>query len=250
MGKEIILKKLNGFSGSDVYLIEDEDKVFVRKINNVDRNYERMSHLSLLGLNIPKILNKERNVLDIEYIPGLDIKSYLKKHQVDDISEFLCSTISILSENKLLEKDYSHVYLTKLSNVNFSHLPFQKYDLFEKLPKKFYQSNYYGDLTLENILYSKTGKFYLIDASTIEYDSYVFDIAKLRQDLKCKWFLRKESISLEVKLNEIEDTILKKFPEANNDYILIMMLLRVYVHTQEDSFEQQFILREIEKLWK
>lgn len=43
---EKILKELNGFSGSSVYLMQDDTKTFVRKIDNVDRNFERMQHLS------------------------------------------------------------------------------------------------------------------------------------------------------------------------------------------------------------
>ena len=46
MGK--ILRELNGHSGSTIYLMED-DRLFVRKINNVERNYERMTALKQAG---------------------------------------------------------------------------------------------------------------------------------------------------------------------------------------------------------
>ena len=108
---------------------------------------------------------------------------------------------------------------------------------------------YHGDLTLENILYTNPD-FHLIDPVTIEYDSYIFDIAKMRQDLECKWFLRDSNIKLDTKLQQIQDRLKEDYPEAFDDSLLILMLLRVYNHASEGSYEQKFLLREIEKLWK
>lgn len=244
-----IIKTLNGFSGSKVYLIENSKRVFVRKIGNVDRNYERLLKLSESGFNVPKIYNKTGEVLDIEYIQSLDMKTYLEHYSLEKLSLFLLDTLSKLSEDNS-EKDYSNIYKQKLEEIDFKKLPFGKQELLEKLPKKLPSSNYFGDLTLENVLYGIDEKFYLIDCSTIEYDSYIFDIAKLRQDLRCKWFLRNHKTSLEVYCDKLENNILTQFPEASNDYFLILMLLRVYRHAKENSFEQIFLLREIEKLWK
>lgn len=244
-----IIKKLNGFSGSNVLLIQNEERVFVRKIGNVERNYERISSLLKLGFNLPKIYKKENDTLDIEYIQSLDIKSYLEFYSIDDLCSFLIETLDKLSKNKK-QKDYSEIYLNKLEEVDFCNFSFTKTQLYNKLPKLLNSSDYFGDFTLENVLFGNDNRFYLIDCATIEYDSYIFDIAKLRQDLNCKWFLRNHKTSLEVKCNKIEQVILERFPEANNDYLLIMMLLRVYRHAKENSFEQQFLLREIERLWK
>lgn len=245
----VIIKKLNGFSGSTVLLVEENSKTFVRKIENIERNYERINHLISCGFNLPKIYNKEGNVLDIEYIPSLDIKTYLENYSVDNLITFLIETLDKLSIHQTAT-DYQHIYKEKLKEIDLSELSFTEKELLDKLPKELPKSNYFGDLTLENILYGSDKRFYLIDAVSIEYDSYIFDIAKLRQDLKCKWFLRNSKVSLDVKLNKIEREILNKFPESNNDYLLILMLLRVYKHSKPESFEQLFLKREIEKLWK
>ena len=90
----------------------------------------------------------------------------------------------------------------------------------------------------------------MIDAVTIEYDSYIFDIAKMRQDLECQWFLRSENISLHTKLQNIQDRLRKLYPEAFDDTLLILMLLRVYLHTTKNSKDYNFIMREIKRLWK
>jgi RIO-like serine/threonine protein kinase len=149
----------------------------------------------------------------------------------------------------VVDKDYTEVYNKKLEWVDKEDLPFTKDELIAKLPKILPQSQYHGDLTLENILHT-SNEFYMIDAVTIEYDSYIFDIAKLRQDLECKWFLRDTNLMLDVKLSSIQKRILKEFPLANNDYILILMLLRVYLHTKPGDMERQFIVKEINRLWK
>ena len=59
-------------------------------------------------------------------------------------------------------------------------MPFTANELYAKLPKTLPSSEYHGDFTLENILYSLKDDFVLIDPLTTEYDSYVFDLAKLR----------------------------------------------------------------------
>jgi len=120
--------------------------------------------------------------------------------------------------------------------------------LISKLPKVLPSSIYHGDLTLENILYTENG-FFIIDPVTVEYDSYVFDIAKMRQDLQCNWFLRNCTINLSVKLQDLQNEILRKFPVANNDCLLILMLLRVFLHTDNKDSNYLFLHKEIHGLW-
>jgi hypothetical protein len=55
---------------------------------------------------------------------------------------------------------------------------------------------------------------------------------------------------LDVKTKHIQQELLKRFPEANNDYLLVLMLLRVYRYSKPDTLERQFILDWIKKLWK
>ena len=63
----------------------------------------------------------------------------------------------------------------------------------------------------------------MIDPVTIEYDSYVFDLAKLRQDLECKWFLRETDLRLDAKLNMLQEKVFSAFPNTKNDYLLILI---------------------------
>ena len=52
------------------------------------------------------------------------------------------------------------------------------------------------------------------------------------------------------KTKHIQQELFKRYPESNNDYLLILMLLRVYRYTQPNTNEQTFIIEEIKKLWK
>jgi 5-methylthioribose kinase len=132
------------------------------------------------------------------------------------------------------------------SNTDF---PFTKEELISRLPKILPSSMYHGDLTLENIIHTDAG-FYMIDPVTIEYDSYIFDIAKMRQDLECKWFLRDSNIKLDTKLQQIQDRLREEYPQAFDDSLLILMLLRVYAHTTKGDSNCDFIMREVRRLWK
>ena len=187
---------------------------------------------------------------DMEYIKNFDIIKYLSTHSASELGNFLVNTIDKLSEN-CIEVDYSKVYFDKLSGFNFGayNLPFTANELISKLPKFLPMSEYHGDMTLQNILYdANTKDFVLIDPLTTEYSSYVFDLAKLRQDITCKWFIRNEKVFFEPKL-QVLDEMLSKYEHYNNDYLLILMLLRVlpYAKTVED---ETFLKDKILLLWK
>ena len=247
--EEKVIKELSGHSGSKIFLMKENETVFVRKVGNIERNFERLSNLYSESYPVPIIYQKYDDILDMEYIHGLDMKSYLLSGNIDLLANFIIQNLNKFAKNSIV-KDYSEVYNHKLAFVDEAQdLPFTKEELIARLPKRLPSSNYHGDLTLENILHSNNS-FYMIDAVTIEYDSYIFDIAKLRQDLECKWFLRSSNMMLDVKLQNLQDKILSRFSGADNDFLLILMLLRVYQHTKTFDNDRKFILKEINRLWK
>lgn len=243
-----IVKELHGFSGTQILLMKKHEMLFVRKVGSIHRNVERMYALSE-KYPLPKIYGYSKNKFDMEYVHSLDIKTYLKTHHYEKLLKFLVNFLDSLSEVSV-PKDYTEVYIGKLAEIDFSEIPFTREELLDKLPKILPSSEYHGDFTLENILYSEDRGFLLIDCQTTEYDSFIFDIAKLRQDLECGWFTRKDNTMLDVKTKHIQQELLNRYPEANNDYLLVLMLLRVYRYTKPDTLEKQFILDWINKLWK
>lgn len=246
---ERCIKTLKGFSGSEVGLYENNGQRFVRKVGNVERNHERLGALSRLGYNVPSILRRDGDVLDLEYIHGLDMRSYLETGSEGSVIAFVRDTLTRFSAGSV-DKDYSSVYAAKLAEIDLTDLPFTADEMMARLPKVLPSSVYHGDMTLENILHGEDEKFYLIDAVTIDYDSWVFDLVKMRQDLDCKWFLRQSKVMLDAKLHNIRCALLREFPQADDDNLLIMMLLRVFRHAPKDSYEYQFLKKEIVRLWK
>ena len=99
------------------------------------------------------------------------------------------------------------------------------------------------------MIYSNN-KFYMIDTVTGPYDSWVFDIAKMRQDIDGQWFLRNSNTELTVQLKILRDNLKTSFAIAFNNYLYILMLLRVYKHCKVGTKEHTLILQEIKRLWK
>jgi RIO-like serine/threonine protein kinase len=246
---EKLIKELTGHSGSQIYLMENENGLYVKKINNVERNFERLTELFERGYPVPEIYNCGDNILNMQYIHGLDMKTYLKHNGTSQLTNFIEDIIDSFGDTSTY-KDYYDVYSKKLEWMDSNtDLPFTKKELLNRLPRLLPQSMYHGDLTLENIIHKDNG-FYMIDAVTIEYDSYIFDIAKLRQDLECKWFQRNTNIRLDIKLQNIQDKLKRLYPDAFDDTLLILMLLRVYLHTTKGDKDYEFIMKEIKRLWK
>jgi len=244
-----IVKEFSGHSGSHIFLMEDDNGLYVKKLNNIQRNIERLTDLWNKNYPVPELYWYEDDKLHMEYIHGLDMKTYLLHNNTGSIINFIEHIVDSFS-NDAVYKDYTETYIKKLEWLtDDSELPFTKQELIARLPKMLPSSTYHGDMTLENIMY-KDPEFYLIDAVTTEYDSYIFDIAKLRQDLECKWFLRNSDIRIDTKLHIIQDKLKRLYPDAFDDSLLILMLLRVYCYTKKEDSNYKFIMKEINRLWK
>jgi hypothetical protein len=247
---EEVVKELSGHSGATVLLMRDKDKHFIRKINNVVRNHERLN--ALVGyVDVPKVYDYNGVKLDMEYIQGMDMKNWLLYNPVKNLNEFIVQSINTLNY-KSVEKDYTDCYQRSLAWLDHDNsFPFSKQELINRLPKVLPQTMYHGDMTLENIIWGTIeDRFFFIDPVTVPYDSWVFDIAKMRQDLEGKWFLRYDPLMLDVKLLNIRNNLFQKFPIAFDDALYITMLLRVYLHCEKNSVEYNLIMKEVNRLWK
>ena len=103
---------------------------------------------------------------------------------------------------------------------------------------------------MENIIVRDNNEFVLIDCQTSPFDSYVFDLIKLRQDLSSQWFLRYKPAMIELKLSQIYQDLAQRWPVMANDYLLVLSLARITRYCSHESFEQKFLLKEIDRLWK
>lgn len=244
---EKLIKDLHGHSNSRIMLISDGKNHFVRKMFNVDRNLERMQALSTI-IKMPKIIDSSTDCIDMEYIKGLDICNFLLYNKPDKLIEFIIDTLDKFSDDSII-KDYTEIYYDKLSQIDFQYFPFTLEELLDRLPKEVPQSLYHGDFTLDNIIYKEDeDTFYMIDPLTSEYDSYVFDIAKLNQDLICGWFNRNIKVNLGTKMKIIHEAISYKYDCAKYNIFTIIMLLRVFPYCRT-KHDQSFIINNVRSLW-
>jgi Ecdysteroid kinase-like family len=249
-----VVKELRGYSNCRLEVIQDNNRLFVRKYGGLDRNIPQLKVISDLGIRTPKIYDVTVDYFDMEYIVAADMKSYLTNNRINGPIEYIKSVIKTLSSTVITTKDYTDTYNKKLAYVDQEYyqnlLPFTSQELISRLPKHLPQSSYHGDLTLENIMYDvQNSEFLLIDAVTIEYDSFVFDLAKLRQDLTCRWFIRNEPIYIDQKLQIILDQVFEDYQQFLVDELVIVMLLRVLLYAPNGSFEEQYLINWIKRLW-
>lgn len=243
-----VITEFKGHSGCGVYLMGKRENLFVRKTGNFHRNLTQLQTLAD-RFPVPKVFSVTSNHMDMEYIHGLDMRSFLISNPAEALAEFLIVTLTKLSRDSV-SKDYTPVYQEFLDQIDFKPLPFTSDEFLDSLPRHLHASTYHGDLTLENLVYNTNTGFYMIDCSVGIWDSYIFDIAKLRQDLECRWFLRNCPAMLETKLMYIQDRILAQFPEGASNSLLILMLLRVMRYCQVGDINWKFLQKEIHRLWK
>lgn len=246
-----VIKHLCGYSGSQVLLIREGDTTFVRKFGQNARNLERLDALETLGIALPRILERSDDHYDMEYIRHTDMVGWLSHNAIDGFVRWMSDLISMLDATSV-PKDYLLIYRERLSSPALADfipsLPFSPMDLIDRLPRHLPSGQYHGDLTMDNCLHGVDGKFYLIDPLTSDYDGWVFDMAKLMQDLECGWFIRNRNVMLKGKLWAIKSMLVAEHPVIDNRFLLILMLLRILPYAKSDE-DKRFLISEITRLW-
>lgn len=241
-----LVKHLKGHSGATVSLYKENNEYYVIK-ENYARARESVGLLRDLPFPTPTVYEVSDNRVVMEYINGLDMKTYLEAadtNQIDMLVDFLSEYITYCLNNSVMY-DYNQEVLLKKQSIK-KHINLEKLNFNTNLNK----SIIHGDLTLENILFYNN-QFYFIDANPTDLDSIVFDVNKLRQDLDCLWFVRNEKNQLHFKIicAKIKEKLEKRFPDLFDDKIFIFMLSRILPYTK-DRVTKNFLKKEINKLWQ
>jgi tRNA A-37 threonylcarbamoyl transferase component Bud32 len=79
--------------------MENDRGLFVRKINNIDRNAERLTALYRVGYAVPIIYSYTNNRIDMQYVHGIDVKNYLTHNNINDLYKFISATFKSFSVN-------------------------------------------------------------------------------------------------------------------------------------------------------
>jgi len=243
-----LVKHLKGHSGATVSLYKDNTTYKVVK-ENYSKARESVNILESLPFNTPKVYEVTDDKIVMEYINGQDMASYLLSatdKDIDKLIDFLSEYISWCLDNSEYLDFYESVASKVLSLGRDINLNYILNEEWSNMP----YSTIHGDFTLENIIYANN-KFYLIDANPTELKSVYFDAVKLRQDIDCLWFVRKEKNKLHYRIvcEKISKELKKRFNFMQNDTIMVLMLARILPYCK-DNFTRNFITKEIQKIWQ
>jgi tRNA A-37 threonylcarbamoyl transferase component Bud32 len=207
------------------------------------------------GFNIPEIYYISDDEIHMQYLNGIDMKTYIhnaNSDEIDNLINFIDSYIerSIQFKSSPIMPNIVKKLKDIESRTDLTQLMFTTSELIKKLPSSGKVGLMHGDFTLENILFYNN-KFYFIDANPTDINAIEFDVNKIRQDLECLWFVRNESdiITYKIVCDKINFHLKNKWEFMNNNYILILMLLRILPYCTEDT-TQNFLIKEINKLWQ
>lgn len=242
-----LIQQLKGHSGANVVLVEDNNVYKVIK-TNFSKAIESAYILEHLPFPTPEIYHVEHNKLEMEYIQGQDMKTYLENasySEINKLTDFICNYIDYCIFEST-DYNFSLEIEEKLDSLS-KHIDVKKVTPTSSV---FPRSLIHGDFTLENILFSNN-KFYLIDSNPTNLNSIVFDANKLRQDIDGLWFIRNTTNKLNISINcsKISKTLKDKYDFIDNDSLYRFMIGRILPYCK-DQFTTDFITKEIERTWQ
>lgn len=250
------VKEFKGHSGCMVELYDDNSTYKVIKSGSpkLAASADLLDCLRIKGFKTPKVEVISEDKIEMEYINGVDMKTYIERADNKDIDKLISFINSYFDSFKAFEDiDIRQPIVDKLSSieehVDFDRINFSFIQLLDRLPQEVTVDVCHGDFTLDNILYYKND-FYLIDANPTDISCVEYDGSKLRQDLDCLWFVRnkKNKTNYRIVCNKISNELKKQWTFLRNDSILIFMLLRILPYCTEES-TRDFLYKEINKLW-
>lgn len=251
------ISKLSGHSGCTIWLCgaNTGKSLFVRKIcGDSSYNYRleqqaiKQSKYSLFFkdnlketeydnvIYIPPVLNcgvlDGRFYFDMEFIVGETFGAYILNAEIQDLVKkysIIFRAIKLISStgDELIScpknVDINEVFKCKLNNlidrIDPIYIPLIN-DIISKDFSKLTPCACFGDLSLEKILVTNTGKLVFIDLLDSFFDHWVMDYSKLLFDVSSGWSNRTRKLNLNNKLrNLISLEILKDFIAKESKYI-------------------------------
>ena len=187
---------------------------------------------------------------DMEYIHGITMAEYLKEVEVNEIKGIVDVLISSAkSERECRNGDPSpqafqakildlKKKLSKLNNdiINEAIELLSSHDW-----GRIFSSACHGDMTLENIIV-RNNELYLIDFLDSFFDSWIFDLSTILQDVEVLWHYREEKIdnNTVIRLIIMRDLLFNRMQELMGEeyievyYTLLLKLIRIYPYTNDE----------------
>ena len=243
---------LKGHSGCKISLLEDKNKLFVRKISinqeynkRLLRQIKKQKEFSHYSISTPCIFNTfhvDKNLSFVmEFIKGKSFSNLVEQENHKKIKFLFFKIIKFVNQNNFLEETIEQDVFRKLDQlkINPKYQPFKDCCLdFDW--NKIHKSYSHGDLTFENIIV-KDDDLYFIDFLDSFTSSQVLDYSKLMQDIIVGWSWREKTTLPFINLLSLHN-LLKENLSPNmltaSYKMLILNLLRIipYCKKEEEKF--------------
>lgn len=254
---------LGGHSGCQILLCEDESReTFVRKISSsIDYNErllmqkEKQENFHDGVIKVPQVLgdgylSNGLYYFDMEYVHGITLAEYIKEVEVNEIK----GIVDVLISSARTEREYQsgvaspEAFRNKIKDLKYKLSKLDNSIISEAIEiltahdwSRVTSSACHGDMTLENIIV-RNNELYLIDFLDSFFDSWVFDLSTILQDVEVLWHYREEKIDNNtiIRLIIMRDLLFNKLQELlGADYIevyytLLLKLIRIYPYTKDE----------------
>lgn len=254
--------KLKGHSGCKISLLEDKEKLFVRKVSSNPeyndrlftqiRKQKKFKHHLIASPIVFNTFYIEKNLsFDMEFIKGKSFSNFVEKEHHKNIKSIFLKILDFVNQNNFLEETIEQDVEKKVDQLQID----SKYQPFKECCLDFdwnniHKSYSHGDLTFENIMI-KDGDLYFIDFLDSFTSSQVLDYSKLMQDTIVGWSWRKNTTSPFINLlflhNLMKENLSSNMLTASYK-MLILNLLRIIPYCEKE--EENFIHSKLLKLKK
>lgn len=264
---------LHGKSGCNIEIVNKKFNFYLKKTSkNVNENprhvaraqkqidfYQNNQYRAIKTPQITKLYegdSKKLSYMEMKYIVGKDSLSFLKEADIESVDFFIKNLIHYLNIGfTSTTEDLSSFFPSlkgKLNQVSTFNFPRKKQilDKLNQIPTSpFLQGKCHGDLTLTNMIHTKSSIF-IFDFLDMYLDSPIFDLLSLRQDTHHLWscFIYNDYNCRVVELlKHIDDHLTQEYKEIiENDwynYLSLLNYVRMYrmYDTTSETPELNFI---------
>lgn len=249
----MIIKELSGHSGCGVFLCEENNKKYVRKISSSVQYNERLkSQMNKQAafqdcvLKTPKIYKSGNKsglfFFDMEFIGGDPFHNFVALNAIDNTAPQLKKILLFLKNIATSEADITSNVQEKIKNLK-EQLPLEMFKYCEYCLNYDWSnipiSNNHGDLTFENILIYRN-EIYLIDFLDSFVETKYIDYSKLLQDVLLMWSWRYNKRAPFIKNIYIYDRVMQNLTEREAEItkrFLILNLLRIIPYSDRDTLK-------------
>ena len=228
------MKKLEtGLSGCTLELINSNtlrkyssSELYNKRLDLQVKKQQLFSTQVYRNIETPKVLSKENDYFDMEYVTGRSFDEYFSVCSVNDIDfvfDSLCGYFDgLISNAQYYQPEVSKKRLLDKINsleTHTNHLTdlYHIRQMVSSITMRIPQTFCHGDLTFTNIIFNKN-RLYYIDFLDCFIDSFLCDLIKLKQDLYYHWSLDVQGIK-NLRIRQIYSFLWRKLEDRYSQYV-------------------------------